>query len=100
MIQKLKLITLLLAVIFSPMALSAQTLTKVIGVIYEVGNSSIVINDSRFRLLSTVNVYLDNKEKGRISDLKKGDEVLLNLVTINKRRAVDTISVIQKTESK
>ena len=96
MIQKMKLISLILVIIFSPMNLYAKKPTKAIGTIYEVDRSSIAINDSRFNLLATVNVYLENRQRGHLSDLKKGDQVLLNMVTINKKYLVDTISIVSE----
>ena len=96
MMQKIKLISLILVVIFSPMNLYAKKPSKAVGIIYQVERSSIIINDSRFKLLSTVNVYLENRQRGHLTDLQKGDEVLLNLVTINKRQFVDTISIVSE----
>ena len=98
MIQKFNLIVLLVALMYAPMDILAQNSKKALGVIYKVDNSAIIINDTRFKVLSTVNIYLENKQRGSLSDLQQGETVLLNIVTIDKRQYVDTISIVSESD--
>lgn len=92
--QLLKL--LVVSVLLIPNLAWSQSGLLANGIIDKVGSSFITISDSRFKLLPTVKVILKDKKPGKVSDLKKGDFVKLELLKVNKRKQVDTIRVVSE----
>jgi len=93
MINKIKTLSLVLALTITPISAIAQNQFTIRGEIYSIGTRSINLDDTAFNLLSTVKVLQENSKPGKLVDLKKGDNVLLNVITLDKRRYVDTIYI-------
>jgi len=93
MINKIKTLGMVLALTITPISAIAQNAFTIRGEIYSMDQRSINIDDTAFNLLSTVKVLKEKNKPGKLLDLKKGDRVLLNVITLDKRRYVDTIYI-------
>lgn len=64
------------------------------GFVNEISRDFIQLNDQFFRISPTVEVILENGKTGTIDRIKPNDLVRVEVISINKRRLVNTIWVL------
>jgi hypothetical protein len=101
MIRIFKILSLSIALVAMPAIAFAQNQFVARGTIASISSKAINIDDMAFVLSPTVKVLLpkkkpgaaDKNKTGTLEDLKKGDHVLLSIITIDGKRFVDLITI-------
>ena len=69
---------------------------EILGKIESISGNIIRVSDLQLIVSPTVKVNLSEKKKGKFEDLNIGDFVGISTITINKRKLVDTINLLNQ----
>ncbi len=89
---------LVLLVCLSPLVSWSQNASLAIGTIEQVSSNTILIGETRFKVLPTAKIYLANKKEGSLENLSKGDYIRADLLKINRVNQIETVYIYDNPE--